>query len=115
MKRSFCNTFGGCGSKRSLQQRQAGYAFGSANPNSDTTNTQEYKKESSASLVAEILSDLVEYLQSNEKYRQGKYVVMVPKQHADVPINQQANSMASGGTGDLQELQLSRIYLKRGD
>lgn len=37
-----------------------------------------------ADLVSEALGDLLDYMQLNENYRQGKYVVLVPSKYADI-------------------------------
>lgn len=60
------------------------------------------RRESKLELISEILNDLIEYLKTSEKYRQGKYIVMVSKPTGD-------SAQASGGLQlnalDVQELQ----------
>lgn len=141
LKRSLCNTFTGCGAKRSPQAQQPqpsgyellgsrgvnyGISSGSMSTNIDAGDrsklSTQSKKEANASLIAEILNDLSEYLRLNENYWQGKYVVLVStKQITD---NSQLNpsSFAVIGSGgqiqqlnpnDLQEVQMGRVYLSK--
>ena len=39
--------------------------------------------EFNANLVAEILNDLIVYLRSSEKYKRGKYLVLVPRRYGN--------------------------------
>lgn len=41
-------------------------------------------RNANADLVSEALGDLLDYMQLNENYRQGKYVVVVPSKYADL-------------------------------
>lgn len=66
------------------------------------------KRETRASLIAEVLGDLVEHLRVNEKYKQGNYVVLVSKQlspNTNLPLD----------PADLQELQVGRLYLEKNE
>lgn len=76
-KRSLCNTFGGCGAKRSIMPHLGGQRIG------DDIAAEERRPETNAKLISEIIEDIVEHLQRDQNYRQGKYVMFVPKQAGD--------------------------------
>lgn len=88
-KRSLCNTFGGCGAKRSTQQLQRLDYF---NPGMDNPSIEakelplKSSRESNPELVAEVLSDLFDYLHRKEMDKQGKYVVLFTR-HPDGSSN----------------------------
>lgn len=100
-KRSLCNTFGGCGAKRSIQAQNRYIGGRNAADMSDKGALYQQKKESTAQLVAEIFNDLLEYMQTNEKYKSGKYVIVLPKLGGD-------GSSLSSSEEDIQELQVVR-------
>lgn len=78
----------------------------------ETTN----KRDMRASLVSEVLSDLVEYLQMNDNYKQGKYAIFVPRQ-TDSSLYSAATPNTAGwvDTANIQELPLSRLLLNKNE
>jgi hypothetical protein len=73
LKRSLCNTFGGCGTKRSLEpSRFSSYRIGDE-------ASEEQRYEADAKMISEILEDIIEHLKKDPNYQQGKYVMLVPK------------------------------------
>lgn len=119
IKRSLCNTFGGCGAKRSLQHSLGYESSTSENwpyekdslllSSASSPTIPMTKKDSSAQLVAEILSDLMDYLERNEKFRQGKYVVVVPRQY-DRPTSMNSHNNQQVAPVELQELQFNSRF-----
>lgn len=116
--RSLCNTFGGCGGKRSLQRRQinsqsqqvpdfvrsiqvgptdtpvsiaellAHDASGDVQQQAADTaqNNNRGRRNPTVGAMAEVIRDLVEYMQNSERYKQGKYVLLLTRQ---IPVDGQ--------------------------
>lgn len=77
----------------------------SAEKDARQTSAALRKKESRANLVAEVLGDLMEYLENNERYRQGKYLVMVPRS-IDTPTEGQQS-------GNPPEVPVEEVPIRR--
>lgn len=77
-----CNTFGGCGAKRSPIQQQLYLTdtFVDGIPNNQPETEAQTGKASNTELIAEILADLISYLERKENDKVGKYVVVFTKQ-----------------------------------
>lgn len=120
MQRSLCNTFGGCGGKRSLQQQsqqvpdyvrsiQVGpgefedgtlaAAAAASNKQSSLPTAGSFggsRRQPSASALAEVINDLLDYMKNSERYKRGKYVLILAKQ-IDDQAAAGASSRASAG------------------
>lgn len=105
-----CNTFGGCGAKRSINSDRLSTLErnGDLDEFDREASLIQRQKETNAILVAEILNDLVEYLQTSEGNRRRKRVAMTSTKH-----NANANAEAMlANEGDFQEAtgRLIRAY-----
>lgn len=107
IKRSLCNTFGGCGAKRSIQPDRL-YIGGrnGIDPATDKEAFFSHKKEPNAVLIAEILNDLLEYMQANEGNKRGKHVFMVADHPSESKVSYGIPPQAASNEGDLQEAQV---------
>lgn len=106
IKRSLCNTFGGCGAKRSIQPGYRNIVARNGPDLSDRDAAFQRKQEANALSIAEIINDLLDYMQMNENYNRGKYAFMVSKPS-------KANGAPQVNEGASQELQVGHIYFGR--
>lgn len=119
-KRSLCNTFGGCGAKRSLPA-PPGY-FGVINTPDGSSDKeslvqQQNKRDQNLPYLAnEIPGELMASPDISSRYRQPvKFVVLVPKQPAYDGNNVGPINQASVEPADIQELRVGRIFLNRNE
>lgn len=107
IKRSLCNTFGGCGAKRSIQSDRL-YIDGrnEIDPANDKEASFSHKKEPNALLIAEILHDLLDYMQANEENRRAKHAFMVAENPSESKVSYRLPPQGANAEGDLQEAQV---------
>lgn len=99
VKRSLCNTFTGCGRKRSAYTHQAILEA----PSTKAFARQQQAKRDESKLVAEALTNLIEYLRVNDPNRVTKYLVPAPRHFMDsTKTSLSANDFAGISPSDWQ-------------
>ena len=108
LKRSLCNTFGGCGTKRSIDSpRFSGYRIGDE-------ASEEQRYDADAKMIGEILEDIMEHLKRDQNYQQGKYVMLMPRRTIKLDSIQQHQSspIDDGGRSNLHNDAISGLQLE---